>query len=42
MKSKDGFTVHVISDSLSDNVERIASEITLEDVFLYYFEVDQA
>ncbi len=42
VQSKDGFTVHVISDSLSDNVERIASEITLEDVFLYYFEVDQA
>lgn len=40
VQCKDGFTVHVISDSLPDDVERITSEITLEDVFLYYFEAD--
>ncbi len=37
VQSRDGFTVHVISDSLPDDVERILDEITLEDVFLYYF-----
>lgn len=37
VQSRDGFTVHVISDSLPDDVERILDEIALEDVFLYYF-----
>ena len=40
VQSKDGFMVHVISDTLPNDVEKITSEITLEDVFLYYFEAD--
>lgn len=41
VQSKDGFMVHVISDTLPNDVEKITSEITLEDVFLYYFEADR-
>lgn len=41
VQSKDGFMVHVISDTLPSDVEKITSEITLEDVFLYYFEADR-
>ncbi len=41
VQSKDGFMVHVISDTLPSDVEKITSEITLEDVFLYYFEAEQ-
>jgi ABC-type multidrug transport system ATPase subunit len=37
VQSKDGFTIHVISDVLSEDVELLTNQITLEDVFLYYF-----